>query len=540
MIKVINLSKAFGKKHIVQNASYHFQEGARIALVGPNGIGKSTLLNILCELENPDSGQVLIPNKTVIGYLPQEPNQNPKETVLQEAQDGAKKLIIMHNQMESYLNQLDQNYDENVLKKFENLEAQYRHEGGYALESRAKGILIGLGFKHEDFEKYPKDLSGGWRMRLEFAKIFLNNPDFLILDEPTNHLDLPSLIWVEDYLTKFQGTLLFVSHDKSLLNRLANFTLNIENGKLVGYRGNLDSFLEQKEKKRELAQATQERFVKRKQEIERFIERFGAKAAKAKQAQSRVKMLIRMEEEFESQTDPDEIIKRIHFTLPIKYKSGREVLITKNLSIGYENHKPLFKNLNLKLLRGQKVAVVGANGIGKSTLLKTIANYQTPLSGEIHFGHQVNLAYFAQDQLDMFDPKESILTNMVNHNSGLSENQARKALGSFLFSGDDVYKPFGVLSGGEKSRVGLCALLQHGANFLLLDEPTNHLDLNSIEILAHALSEYEGTVLFVSHDRNFIDALSTHIFGMQADGTHFLIEGDSEDYQKYLAAYTPQ
>lgn len=534
MIKVENLSKSFGTKHIVQNAFYQFQDNARIALVGPNGIGKSTLLNILCGLEHPDSGHVSIPNKTVIGYLPQEPNPNPKDTVLKEAQEGAKKLTMMHNQMENYLSQLDKEYDENILKKFENLEAQYRHDGGYALESRAKGILIGLGFKHDDLEKNPKDLSGGWRMRLEFAKIFLNNPDFLILDEPTNHLDLPSLIWVEDYLKQFQGTLLFVSHDKSLLNRLATFTLNIENGKLVGYRGNFDSFLEQKDKKRELAQATQERYLKRKQEIERFIERFGAKSTKAKQAQSRVKMLIRMEEEFESQTDPDEIIKRIHFTLPLKQKSGREVLMTKNLSIGYDVNHPLFKNLNLKIVRGQKVAIVGANGIGKSTLLKTIANYQPPLSGEIHFGHQVNLAYFAQDQLDIFDPKESILTNMLINNPTLSEHTVRKALGTFLFSGDDVYKPFGVLSGGEKSRVGLCALLQHGANFLLLDEPTNHLDLSSIEILANALSEYEGTVLFVSHDRNFIDALCTHIFGMQANGTHFIMEGNTDDYQKYL------
>jgi len=534
MIKVENLSKSFGKKHIVQNAFYQFEDGARIALVGPNGIGKSTLLNILCGLEYPDAGQVLIPNKTVIGYLPQEPNQNPKESVLAEAQYGAKKLMAMHDQMESYLSQLDIEYNETVLKKFENLEAQYRHDGGYALEARAKGILIGLGFKHEDFEKNPKDLSGGWRMRLEFAKIFLNNPDFLILDEPTNHLDLPSLIWVEDYLTKFQGTLLFVSHDKSLLNRLATTTLNIENGKLVGYRGNFDSFLDQKEKRRELAQATQERYLKRKQEIERFVERFGAKSSKAKQAQSRVKMLIRMEEEFESQTEPDEILKRIHFTLPLKEKSGRDVLTTKNLSIGYTANKPLFKNLNLKITRGQKVAIVGANGIGKSTLLKTIANYQPPLSGEIHFGHQVNLAYFAQDQLDIFDPKESILSNIVINNPTISEHTARRALGSFLFSGDDVYKPFGVLSGGEKSRVGLCSLLQHGANFLLLDEPTNHLDLSSIEILANALNEYEGTVLFVSHDRNFIDALCTHIFGMQTNGTHFLMEGMSDDYQKYI------
>jgi len=532
MIKVENLSKSFGRKRIVTNASFHFLENERIALVGPNGVGKSTLLNILCGIENQDGGKVLIPSKTVLGYLPQEPNPNPKSTTLEEALSGAKKLMVMQKQIDSYLAQLDQDYDEDVLRKFEHLEDQFRHDGGYALEARAKGILIGLGFKHEDFEKNPRDLSGGWRMRLEFTKIFLNDPDFLILDEPTNHLDLPSLIWVEDFLKTFQGTLLFVSHDKSLLNRLATMILNIENGKLVSYRGNFDSFLEQREQKRELEEATKERFQKKKSEISKFIERFGAKASKAKQAQSRVKMLVRMEEEFSSQFEPEDIIKRIHLLLPLKYKSGKEVLTTHDLSIGYSH--PLFKNLNLKIRRGQKVAVVGANGIGKSTLLKTIANYIPELSGNIDLGYQVNLAYFAQDQLDVFDPKETVLINLMNQNLELSERAARRALGSFLFSGDDVYKPFGVLSGGEKSRVGLCSLLQHGANFLLLDEPTNHLDLTSIEVLAHALSEFEGTILFVSHDRNFIDGMCSHVFAMHADGSHFMVEGNIDDYQTYL------
>lgn len=532
MIKIENLSKSFGKKRIVSNASFHFPEHERLALVGPNGIGKSTLLNILCGLESQDSGQVIIPNKTVLGYLPQEPNPNPKDTVLLEALSGAVKLYQMQLQIDAYLKQLEENYDEDVLRKFENLEAQFRHSDGYALESRAKGILVGLGFKHDDFEKDPRLLSGGWRMRLEFTKIFLNDPDFLILDEPTNHLDLPSLIWVEDYLKSFHGTLLFVSHDKSLLNRLSTMILNIENGKLVSYRGNFDSFLDQREQKLEIQEATKERFLKRKQEISRFIERFGAKASKATQAQSRVKMLVRMEEEFSNQFEPEEIFKRINLALPMHNKSGKDVLTTHNLSIGYT--KPLFQKLNLKLIRGQKVAVVGANGIGKSTLLKTISNYIPPLQGSVELGYQVNLAYFAQDQLDIFDPKETILMNLMNQNLHLSEHAARRALGSFLFSGDDVYKPFGVLSGGEKSRVGLCSLLQQGANFLLLDEPTNHLDLTSIEVLSNGLSLFEGTILFVSHDRNFINGLCTHVFAMHEDGSHFLIHGNVDEYQQIL------
>ncbi len=532
MIKVENLDKAFGKKRIVSNASFHFPLQERIALVGPNGIGKSTLLNILCGLEVQDGGHVIIPNKTVLGYLPQEPNPNPLPTVLSEALSGAKHLMALQKKIDQYLLLLETDYNEDVLRKFENAELEFRNNDGYALESRAKGILIGLGFKHEQFEKSPTELSGGWRMRLEFTKIFLNNPDFLILDEPTNHLDLPSLIWIEDYLKTFKGTLLFVSHDKSLLNRLASMILNIENGKLVSYRGNFDSFLEQREKKKELEDATKERFVKRKQEISQFIERFGAKASKAKQAQSRVKMLVRMEEEFAGKFDTDEIMNRINLSLPMHYKSGKEVLETKNLSIGYAH--PLFQKLNLNVTRGQKIAIVGANGIGKSTLLKTISNYIEPLAGSVEIGYQVNLAYFAQDQLDIFDPKETVLMNLMNQNLDLSERAARRALGNFLFSGDDVYKPFGVLSGGEKSRVGLCSLLQRGANFLLLDEPTNHLDLTSIEVLTHGLSLFEGTILFVSHDRNFIDGLCSHIFAMHADGTHFLTHGNIEDYQAAL------
>lgn len=529
MIKIENLSKSFGEKKILQNASYHFPLQQRIALVGANGAGKSTLLNILCGLDHADSGQITIPNKVVVGYLPQEPNPNPQNTVLEECLSGAHALSKMKVQMDAYLNQLDVEYDENVFKKFEVLEAEYRHQGGYALESRSKGLLVGLGFSHAALEQNPKSLSGGWRMRLELAKLFLNDPDFLILDEPTNHLDLPSLVWVEQYLNSFEGTLLFVSHDRSLLNRLSTITLHLEGGKLNFYKGNFDSFLEQREKKQELDAATRERFLKRKQEIERFIEKFKAKASKAKQAQSRVKMLARMQD-LEGDSDPETVIQKISFTLPVTQKSGREVFTAEGLSIGY--HNPLFQDLNLKVFRGQKVAVIGANGIGKSTLLKTIAGHLAQLEGEFHLGHQVNLAYFAQDQLDIFNPKISILENILQFAPRIAERTARSLLGNFAFSGDDVHKPFQVLSGGEKSRVGLCSLLLQGANFIVLDEPTNHLDMSTAEILAQALDDYEGTALFVSHDRTFIDEVCTHVFVMTKDGKFAMFEGNIADYQR--------
>lgn len=529
MIKIENLSKSFGEKKILQNASYHFPLKQRIALVGANGAGKSTLLNILCNLDKADSGQVVVPNKLVIGYLPQEPNPNPQNTVVEECLSGAHALSKMKLQMDAYLNQIDVEYDEKVFKKFETLEAEYRHQGGYALEARSKGLLVGLGFSHAALEQNPKSLSGGWRMRLELAKLFLNDPDFLILDEPTNHLDLPSLVWVEQYLQSFEGTLLFVSHDRSLLNRLSTITLHLDSGKLNFYKGNFDSFLEQREKKQELDAATRERFLKRKQEIERFIEKFKAKASKAKQAQSRVKMLARMQD-LEGDSDPETMIQKISFSLPIAHKSGREVFTAESLSIGYQ--KPLFQDLNLKVFRGQKVAVIGANGIGKSTLLKTIAGHLAQLEGDFQLGHQVNLAYFAQDQLDIFNPKMSVLENILQFAPRIAERTARSLLGNFAFSGDDVHKPFHVLSGGEKSRVGLCSLLLQGANFIILDEPTNHLDMSTAEILAQALDDYEGTALFVSHDRTFIDEVCTHVFVMTKDGKFEMFEGNIADYQR--------
>lgn len=522
MIRIENLSKAFGKKILFQNASYQFpQSGERVALVGPNGAGKSTLLNILCGLDTCDTGTILKPNQLVLGYLPQEPNPTPKPTLLEECMDGAIALQQLNKRLDAAIEQMEKDYTEEIHQKYEKLESEFRSKGGYALESHAKAILTGLGFQAEQFAKHPKELSGGWRMRLELAKIFLNQPDFLILDEPTNHLDLPSLVWVESFLENFPGTVLFVSHDKDLLNRLSTITLHLQGGKLTPYKGNFDSFLEQRELKQAQEAAFMAQFQRRKKDLERFVERFKA-GTRAKQAQSRMKMLMRMkdvEEGFETETNLDEIT----FSLPIATQSGREVLRVEHMDIGYQ--KALSRDLNFKVMRGQKIAIVGSNGIGKSTLLKTIASKIEPLHGSFALGHQVSLAFFTQDQLDVFDHDTSILQNILNQIPQATEKQARHILGSFLFRGDDVFKPVGVLSGGEKSRVGLAALLLQKANFLLLDEPTNHLDMTSAEILANALDEYEGTLLFVSHDRSFIQSICTHVLTMSPDGSHDLYEG---------------
>ncbi len=529
MIRIENLTKGYAAKTLFQNTTYHFPEAERVALVGPNGAGKSTLLNIICGIDEADSGQILKPAKVNLGYLPQEPNAHPKATLLEECVDGAIKLRELKKQLDHILEQMEENYSEEVHKKYEKIENDFREAGGYALEARAKGILLGLGFQDFLFSKNPKELSGGWRMRLELARVFLNDPDFLVLDEPTNHLDLPSLIWVEKFLQSFQGTLLFVSHDRALLNRLSTVTLHLNNGKLTPYKGNFDSFLEQREHRLELEAAQADRLKKRMEEVQRFVDRFKAKASKAKQAQSRVKMLARMKE-LEGTFDLDNAADEISFSLPKTIASGKEVLTIEKLSIGYD--KVLSKDIHLKVTRGQKIAIIGPNGIGKSTLLKTISENIRPYDGSFELGHNVSLAFFAQDQLDVLDEKLSILENVMRSSAHVSERRARSLLGSFLFRRDDVFKPVKVLSGGEKSRVGLACLLLQEANFLLLDEPTNHLDMSSAEILAQAIDDYEGTVLFVSHDRNFIDCICTHVFAMTNDGRFALFEGKLEDYER--------
>jgi ATP-binding cassette, subfamily F, member 3 len=529
MIRIENLSKAYGKKVLFQNSTYHFPESERVALVGPNGAGKSTLLNIICGLEEADLGQILKPARVNLGYLPQEPNPNPKPSILEECVDGALRLRELKQQLDDVLVEMDNNYNEDVHKKFEKIEDAFREAGGYALEARAKGILIGLGFLGSQLGKSPKQLSGGWRMRLELAKVFLNDPEFLVLDEPTNHLDLPSLIWVEKFLQGFKGTLLFVSHDRALLNRLATVTLHLNNGKFTPYKGNFDSFLEQREQRLELETAAFERHKKRADEIQRFVDRFKAKASKAKQAQSRMKMLDRMKE-LEGSFDIDDSVDEISFSLPKVTASGKEVLKIEAMSIGYNSI--LSKDIKLNVLRGQKIAIIGPNGIGKSTFLKTIASKINPLDGSFELGHNVSLAFFAQDQLDILDEHKTILENVMGTSDDVGERKARSLLGSFLFRGDDVFKRVGVLSGGEKSRVGLACLLLQQANFLLLDEPTNHLDMSSAEILASAIEEYEGTLLFVSHDRSFIDSICTHVFAMTNDGRFALFEGKLEDYER--------
>ena len=509
MIFLHNVTKKYAARSILTNVTYHFPEGERIALVGPNGTGKTTLLNIITEHEEADSGCVTKPKKVIVGYLPQDPNPHPKSTILEECVDGAYSLRDIRLKRDDALKQMGENYSDELFYAYEALETEFYQGGGYALESEARGYLSGLGFKSDQFDRSPLELSGGWRMRLELARTLINKPDFLTLDEPTNHLDLPSMIWLERFLESFKGTLLFVSHDRDLLNRLSTVTLHLYKGTLTPYKGNFDAFLEQHELKQLQNEAASKHIRNRYEQIERFCDRFRAKPSKAAQVRSRMKMLARlrsMEEEIVHEEDAPEVVLSIKVEAP----SGKHIMSLKDGSIGYTS--PLATRLFLKIERGQKIAIIGANGIGKSTLLKTIAKEIPLLKGELSFGPSVTFGYYAQDQVHALDDKKTVLENLMSQGN-VSESRARAILGGMLFQKEDVFKKTGVLSGGEKSRLGLSCLLVQKANFLLLDEPTNHLDMSSTEILSDALEDFKGTLLFVSHNRSFFPSLCLVLFG---------------------------
>lgn len=529
MIQLKQLDKSFNDKTILADVNYQFPQQKRIGLIGANGAGKTTLLNIICGLEEPDAGEVYIPGMFKMGYLPQEPNPNPKKSVIDEAQAGQSQLLEIKDRLQKSMETLSVQHSDQALADYEELETSFKSLGGYSLEAKSKGILAGLGFSEQQCSDSPKNLSGGWRMRLELAKIFINEPDFLVLDEPTNHLDLPSLVWVENYLKNFKGTVLFVSHDRSLLNRLGNHTLLLSHGQLESYPCNFDEALEQRAQRLEQDEATKENLAKKREKMERFVERFGAKATKAKQAQSRVKMIAKlrdMEDELKTDTGQGEV----SFSLPSPPKSGRVVLEVDSLDIGYSSS--LAQNINLNIERGQKIAIIGANGIGKSTFLKTITGLIPELAGKSTLGHQVEPAYFSQNHDETLDLDKNCLENVLSASADIGEKEARSVLGAFLFTGDDVFKEVRVLSGGEKSRVALAKILVQRSNFLMLDEPTNHLDMSSVESLIDAVNQFEGTLLFVSHDRNFIDSVCSHVFVMLPSGRSMLFEGKLDDYQR--------
>jgi ATP-binding cassette subfamily F protein 3 len=528
MLALVNLTKIFGTKVLFQNLNHSIAEGDHVGLIGVNGAGKTSLLNIITGLDTCDSnGKIVTQKGTKIGYLPQEINPYPKSTVLEETLSGHKVLYPLLKAREAILEKMSTDFSEAIYEEYDKIENAYNLENGYALEGDADKLLKGLSFTKEDLDKNPTDFSGGWRMRMELAKVLINKPDILVLDEPTNHLDLPSLMFLEDYLINFKGTLLFVSHDQDLLDKLSRRILYMRNGKISEYEGNFSKFLERHALEQEQAQNQRQNLDKKIQTNQRFVDRFGAKASKAKQAKSKEKAISRLKS-MQGSIEVEGHQKSSHISIHMKKQSGKNVVHIEDASFGYTH--PLIKNLTFSVQRGQRIAIVGANGIGKSTFLKTIVNELPTLGGKIQIEENVEIGYFAQSQVSQLDLNASALENVFRSNSELSEGDVRHILGSMLFQGSDILKPVSVMSGGEKNRVGLSCLIAKKPNFLILDEPTNHLDMITQEKLGDALSNYKGTIFFVSHDRRFINRIATHTLGLRRDGKHLFSIGDLDEF----------
>ena len=529
MIDVLNISKRYGSKILFDEASARLDLKSRTALVGPNGAGKSTLVKMLLGLEDYDSGQIQRAKQMSLGHLSQDLPRFEAKTVLEETLrlDGRlEKLNLLKNDYEADFQKRDPTEDElahygRILSELENLDE-------YRLEARAKTILDGIGFAGEDIHKPLSALSGGWLMRVALARLLLMDPDLLLLDEPTNHLDLETLLWLENFLLKYQGALLLISHDTAFLNRMVNQVLEIDQRKLWTYTGNLDSYVQQKQIRLEQLQSQYEGQQAKIAEIKEFVARFGAKASKARQAQSRLKQLDRMDI-----IELAETRAKVRFRFPPTIASGKDVLGLSKVSLSYPGKK-IFDSLDLMIPRSKRMAIVGVNGAGKSSLLKILAGAMEPSSGEIKLGHNVKVGYYAQHQVEALDLNKTVLEQLQAVSPESSIAQIRSIAGAFLFSGDSAEKKCKVLSGGEKARVALAGLLLTPINFLLLDEPTNHLDVESRGVLLEALEGFEGTLCLISHDRQFVSPLVDSVLEITPGPSGSKVEALIYDYEEYL------
>ena len=515
MLQCANISLSLGDRALLDDMSVIINPGDRIGLVGPNGAGKSTLLKVIMGLQEVDKGSVSMGKTESLGYLPQdgvEPNFSLNvveevESVFQDIFDLEKEV----QKMQLTLGEMDPNSPsyESYLDQLGSLQTELEQSGIYSIRSKVEKVLTGLGFSSEDFSRTTSEFSGGWLMRMALAKLLLQDPTYLLLDEPTNHLDIESLQWLEQFLVQYNGAVIVVSHDQYFLDSLTNRTLAIRQGKLQDYAGNY-SFYERKwAEERELlinAQRNQEKQIKDTQE---FIDRFRYKASKARQVQSRVKQLEKLDQiEVESELDT------VSFRFPTPERTGQVVVQLDQVVKRYGEHT-VFDGIDLEIEREDKIAVVGPNGAGKSTLIRIMSGLEPIQNGTQKLGHKVQHAYFAQHQADELDDTEDPLSIMMGAGSGEKESRLRSILGSFLFTGDDVFKKVKVLSGGEKSRLALAKMLLSPANFLIFDEPTNHLDMSSKTVLQQALQQYEGTCMIVSHDRAFLDPIVNKVLEIQ-------------------------
>ena len=528
MIQLNSAGKRYGHKLLFDSADLLITPRDRVGLVGANGTGKSTFLKILAGSETLDYGSVSVAKGITAGYLPQDGLTLSGQTVFAECMSVFSRLRDMEQELErltSRMSEIDHTSAEyeQVAERYHQIEHEFQVHDGYAIEAQVGAVLAGLGFRTEDWHRQTDEFSGGWQMRIALAKLLLQKPNLLLLDEPTNHLDLESRNWLEEYLSDYPFALVLISHDRYFLDVTVNRIIEIWNKKIWTYSGNYEKYLGQKTQRREQLEAAYRNQRERVEQLEIFINRFRYQATKAKQVQSRIKELEKMER---IQLPEEE--KTIHFSFPQPKPSGRIVAEFAGVAKSY-GAKQVFQNVDFLIERGDRIALVGVNGAGKSTLIKLLAGIEPLTNGQYSLGHNVQLDYFAQDQYKELDQNERILDDLGQVAPSSRETDLRNLLGCFLFSGDDVFKRIGVLSGGERNRYALLRMLLHPANFLLLDEPTNHLDIRAKDILLNALSAYTGTVVFVSHDRYFIDKLATRVFEI-GSGKVEVYPGNYEDF----------
>ena len=479
----------------------------KIGLIGKNGKGKSTLLKIINGELRIDKGSISKAKDCTIGFLNQDLlSYQTDDAILTVAMEAFKDAVDTQRQIEKVLHKLETEYSDDLVTKLTTLQEKFEHLDGYTMQSKAEEVLEGIGFNTQDLHRPLREFSGGWRMRVMLAKLLLEKPSCLLLDEPTNHLDLPSIEWVENYLRNYEGAVVIVSHDRQFLNNVISKTVDVTNEQLITYEGNYDFYLEEKAMREEIQQGAFENQQSKIRQTERFIERFKAKATKARQVQSRVKALDRMDRVEEVVNDN----AAVNFRFTFNQTSGRHVVTLKDVSKSYGS-LDILKHTNAGIDRHDKIALIGANGKGKSTLLRIIANTE-PLDGEVVIGHNVIYGFYAQHQLEDLHAESEMLEELKQAGSKKTEQELRNVLGCFLFSDDDVFKKIKVLSGGEKSRVALAKTLISEANFLLLDEPTNHLDFVSENILIQALQQYRGSFVVVSHNRYFVSQVANKIW----------------------------
>ena len=528
MIQLTEAGKRFGPKTLFEDLNWLVTPKERVGIVGGNGTGKSTLLKVMAGIEGLDYGTINGMKGIRAGYLPQDGINLTGRSVFDECMSVFEYIRAMEaeqKELEHRMGELDHESFEyqQISERYNHLQAEFTARDGYNIESRVGGVLTGLGFSKEDWQKRVEQFSGGWQMRIALAKLLLEEPNLLLLDEPTNHLDLEARNWLENYLANYPNAFVLISHDRYFLDVTVTKIVEIWNKRVWFYTGGYSKYESQKADRRVQIESAYRNQRDRIEALESFINRFRAQATKAKQVQSRIKELEKIER---IEIPPDE--KTIHFRFPQPKPSGRIVAEFRNVSKSYGT-KTVFSGANFNIERGDRIALVGINGAGKSTLIKLLSGEEPVTTGEYTLGHNAEPDYFAQDQYKVLDPESSILYDLGTVASRASNTELRSVLGCFLFSDDDVFKKIGVLSGGERNRYALARMLMNPSNFLLLDEPTNHLDMRAKDVLLRSIEEFQGTVVFVSHDRYFIDKLATRVFEV-ADGAVTLYNGNYEEY----------